>query len=183
MPPWNPVFGHLLFLRSKLAQYPPGVVLAVVIKDIYKEHFAHTEMFYLDLWPLVECPSLTVCNAAASTEVDKRLTTKPPLYKAQFDLESGGSQLLSSNGQAWKYCRGLLNPGFAQGYLVTRVKDVVDSVEIFCENLRKRAGEANMFPLEDVVSPLVLDAMMKQSKETWTGNANKATTLLHKPIE
>src|SRR5262245_4421670 len=118
MPPWNWLSGHLPFIRAYLTRYPSNVLMSLAVKDIYLENFTSTEMFYLDLWPLV-APMLVVCNAAASYEVNRKLNEKPGAYNIMFDPQSGGPSLLSTNGTEWKHWRGLLNPGFAPGYLMS----------------------------------------------------------------
>jgi sterigmatocystin biosynthesis cytochrome P450 monooxygenase len=161
MPPWSPIFGHLLFARWKLAWYPSDAIDFVVLKDIFKDHFQMEEMFYLDLWPVMARPLLVVCNAPASTEVDRKLTEKPAFYRAQFDAQSGGPQLLSSNGDLWKAWEKLMYPGFAQKFLLSRVVDVVDNVEIFCDKLKEKARDDQLVLLEELISPLVIDSLLK----------------------
>lgn len=162
MPPWNWATGHLTFLRAYVSRYPPNVLMSLAIKDIYREHFTSSEMFYLDLWPLVP-PTLYVCNAAASSEVNRKLNIKPGAYVTLFDPQSGGPSLLSTNGPEWKHWRGLLNPGFAPKYLKSRIGNIVVGVEIFSDLLRQRAESKKVFSLEDATMRLTLESIMKVS--------------------
>jgi len=53
MPPWNWLTGHLPFLRAHFSLYPPEVLVSLAMKDIYRENFITTEVFYLDSWLFV----------------------------------------------------------------------------------------------------------------------------------
>lgn len=136
--------------------------MSYAIKDMYREHFSSPEMFYLDLWPLVR-PTLVICNAAASYEVNRKLNAKPGAYITMFDPQSGGPSLLSTNGAEWKEWRGFLNPGFAPGYLMSRIAEVVDGVERFCAVLEEEAKKGEMFNLEDKTMRLTLETIMRIS--------------------
>jgi cytochrome P450 len=162
MPPWNWLTGHLPFLRAHFSRYPPDVLMSLAIKDIYREHFTSTEMFYLDPWPFV-APTLIVCNPEASYYVNRTLNIKPDVYVNQFDAQSGGPSLLSTNGPQWKIWRSLLSPGFAPGYLMGKVGEIVEGAETFSKILDRHAREKSIFRLEMATMRFTLDTIMKIS--------------------
>lgn len=112
---------------------------------------------------MVAAPILVVCNAAASYEVNRKLNAKPGAYITMFDPQSGGPSLLSTNGLVWKHWRGLLNPGFAPGYLMSRADEFVDVVEIFADIMERRAKNKELFRLEDSTMRLTLETIMRIS--------------------
>lgn len=54
---------------------------------------------------------------------------------------TGGPNLISMNGDEWKYWRSLFNPGFSTGAMLDNVPHVVDSVLVFRERLIARVGK------------------------------------------
>jgi hypothetical protein len=162
MLPWHWFSSHLFFLRSHFSRYPPDVLTSLAIKDIYLERFTSTEMFYLDPWPFM-APTLVVCNPEASCYVNRNLNVKPDIYVAQLDSQSGGPSLLSTNERQWKFWRGLLHPGFAPGYLMGRIGDIVDGAEIFAEVLDLHAKDETVFCLQHAGTRFASETIMKIS--------------------
>lgn len=160
MPPWNWLTGNLTFFRTELAKYPPNVLVSVVMKDIAQKYFADTEMFYLDLWPMLP-PTLWCGVAAASSEIDRQLTTKPNVYQGLFRPMCGGPSLLDTNGHEWKYWRGLMKPGFAPGYVMSKTHHFIDSGDVFREILEKKAKEGDIFQLEVIAMRFTLESIIK----------------------
>jgi hypothetical protein len=117
-------------------------------------------MFYLDLWPML--PSTLWCGvAAASTEVDRRLTTKPDVYQGFFQPMCGGPSLLDTNGYEWKYWRGLMRPGVAPGYVMSKAHHFIDSGDVFTEILERKAKEGNILQLEVIAMRFTLESIIK----------------------
>jgi cytochrome P450 len=162
MPPWSWLYGHLSFMRTTLKQYPPDILFSVVINDIYHKNFESSGLFYLDLWPFAR-PTLVVCNAASSLEVNRRLNTKPDEYKAIFSPQTNGPSLLNTNGKEWKVWRRSMNPGFAISNLMQAecVKNIIESIEVFCDILSNKARQGNVSPLEDSVSRCTLEVILR----------------------
>jgi len=160
MLPWNWLIGNLAFFRAELAKYPPNVLVSVVMKDIAQRYFADTEMFYIDLWPMLP-PTLWCGVAAASIEVDRQLTTKPDVYQGLFQPMCGGPSLLDTNGHEWKYWRGLMKPGFAPGYVMSKAHHFIDSGDVFIGILENKAKEGDIFQLEVIAMRFTLESIIK----------------------
>jgi cytochrome P450 len=130
------------------------------MKDIAQTYFSDTEMFYLDLWPML--PLTLWCGvAAASTEVDRRLTTKPDVYQGLFQPMCGGPSLLDTNDHDWKYWRGLMKPGFAPGFVMSKAHHFIRSGDVFSEVLEKKAKERDIFQLEIIAMRFTLESIIK----------------------
>ncbi|KAJ4304988.1 hypothetical protein N0V90_000516 [Kalmusia sp. IMI 367209] len=158
MPEWSWAFGHLPILQKYLSKYPSDTFINVLIIEMVRE-FPDAEMFYLDLWPFLK-PNICICNPEAAFHVTNKLNLpKPEMYRTMFDPMMGGPNILTANGKEWKYWRALFNPGFAPAYLIDQVPAIVDSVEVFCEQLGKKMGD--VFCFEEVGTRLTMDIIMK----------------------
>lgn len=158
MPEWSWIGGHLPALRRYLDLYPPDTFVNIIATRMAHD-LGNPDMFYLDLWPFL-APNLAVCCPEAATHVSNKLNLpKPAMYKTMFDPMNGGPSILTMNGKEWKNWRTLFNPGFAPAYLLEQIPTIVDSVEIYCDQLKRRAG--TIFRLEDVATRLTMEIIMK----------------------
>jgi cytochrome P450 len=158
MPEWSWICGHLLVLRHYLDSYPPDTFVNIIAAHMARD-LGNPDMFYLDLWPFL-APNLMVNSPEAATQVSNKLNLpKPPMYRAMFDPMNGGPSILTMNGKEWKHWRTLFNPGFAPGYLLEQVPAIVGSIEIYCDQLKQRAG--TVFRLEDVTTRMTMEVIMK----------------------
>lgn len=157
MPPFNWLFGHLLFLKSNVDCYPKDAVFNHVALDIARttEH----QTFYLDLWPFT-IPALVVGDPHAADQI-MRLTSirKPQNVFDAFLQMSGGPNLVTMPEVPWKRWRAIFNPGFSSGYMLEQVPKLVDPVNIFCEKLRQQARSGEMFQLEEATFRLTIDVI------------------------
>jgi len=158
MPEWSWAFGHLPILQKYLSKYPPDVFTNVLVIEMARE-FPDTEVFYLDLWPFLK-PNICICNPEVALQISNKLNLpKPDMYRTMLDPMMGGPNMLTTNGKEWKYWRTVFNPGFAPAYLIEQVPTIVDSVDVFCEQLKKKGGE--MFCFEELGTRLTMDIIMK----------------------
>lgn len=67
--------------------------------------------------------------------------------------------MLSLEGKEWRKWRGIFNPGFAQGHLMTLTGMIVDEAEVFCDILREHAEAKDVFRLEEVATRLTVDVI------------------------
>jgi cytochrome P450 len=65
--------------------------------------------------------------------------------------------IVSMSGPVWKKWRGLFNPGFAAGHILTLVPGIVDDSQIFANILAKHAENGDVFLLEEAATRLTVD--------------------------
>jgi cytochrome P450 len=158
MPEWSWIGGHLLVLRHYLDSYPPDTFVNIIATHMARD-LGNPDMFYLDLWPFL-APNLMVNSPEVATQVSNKLNLpKPPMYGAMFDPMNGGPSILTMNGKEWKHWRTLFNPGFASSYLLEQVPAIVGSIEIYCDQLKRRTG--TVFRLEDVTTRMTMEVIIK----------------------
>lgn len=63
------------------------------------------------------------------------------------------------HGETWKRWRALFSPGFNPAYLIGLAPHIADEVAVFCEQLRKKAREGEMFLLEPLTLRLTVDTI------------------------
>lgn len=73
----------------------------------------------------------------------------------------GGPNILTMNGEAWKYARSTFNPGFNHKYLLNQIPGIMDCIDVFRGILRDRADAQTVFPLEEILTRLTMDIITK----------------------
>jgi cytochrome P450 len=68
--------------------------------------------------------------------------------------------MISMNDAEWKKWRSIFNPGFSAGTMVDQVSTVVDSVQVFCDILRVKAGTGPVH-LDDLTTRLAMEVILK----------------------
>jgi cytochrome P450 len=160
MPPWNPFFGHILFLYQRVQRFPSLANVNLVFDDIGHD-FASDEMFLLDLWPIAD-PTLIVFNPEAAIQICQKLDLpKTKTNETMINPITGGITLLSMNSAEWKLWRGFFNPGFAPGVMMDHVPQIVDCAERFCGKLRSAAEEKGIVFLDDFMSRSTFEVICK----------------------
>ncbi|KAF2180348.1 cytochrome P450 [Zopfia rhizophila CBS 207.26] len=139
---WSWFTGHLLTLQKYVDQIPPDANVNLAMKDLARE-YAETEVFLMDFWPVYP-PLLMVYSPEAAIQV----STKYNLPKTDMHLRfikpiTGGPNVISMSDNEWKTWRSLFNPGFSTAVMMDNVPHIVDSVQVYCEILKEKAGKAN----------------------------------------
>ncbi|KAI1872994.1 hypothetical protein JX265_004629 [Neoarthrinium moseri] len=156
---WSWVTGHLLVLRKYVDGIPPDAAVAFAMRDLAQE-FAHTELFLVDFWPVYP-PLYTVFGPESISQICNKYNLPKTAVAAKFMKPiSGGPNLVSMNGNEWKYWRSLFNPGFATGAMLNNVPHIVDSILVFREKLVDRIGKG-MFSLDDFTTRLTTEIILK----------------------
>ncbi|KAI1760407.1 putative cytochrome P450 [Hypoxylon sp. FL1150] len=135
---WSWVTDHLLVLQRYVDKIPPDAAVAFAMRDL-SEEYADEEIFLVDFWPVY--PALfTVFGPNA--------------------IEKICNNLISMNGDEWKYWRSLFNPGFSTGAMLNNVPHIVDSVLVFREKLIEKIGKG-MFSLDEFTTKLTMEVILK----------------------
>ncbi|KAL8735163.1 MAG: hypothetical protein Q9166_001039 [cf. Caloplaca sp. 2 TL-2023] len=114
-------------------------------------------VFYIDLWP-VAAPMLIILDPAAAAQVTihNSLRKHPQIQDYVYPL-LGKKNLVTLEGKEWKMWRGIFNPGFASGHLMSLVAGMVSDTVRFTEILSDYAAKEKVFELEDAATRLTVD--------------------------
>lgn len=69
--------------------------------------------------------------------------------------------MLTMNGEPWKHARATFNPGFNHQYLLHQVPGIMDRIEHFCQILQERVDAHSVFPLEEILTRLTMEIIIK----------------------
>ena len=137
MPPYNPIFGHLLLANKILSKLPRDMHPKCLPGQIRREIPDVGPVFYLDMWPFT-LPILVVSSPSAAYQLtQERLSLKPEGVRKFLRPLTQNKDLLSLEGELWKYWRNVFNSGFSAGYLINLVPQITKEINIFCEVLRE----------------------------------------------
>ena len=114
-------------------------------------------LFYIDIWPYGS-PILvaTSPNTANQFTIAHSLPKFAALRKYMEPM-TGGMDLTTLEGQAWKSWRTIFQPGFSNSHIMTNVSQMIEDVLIFCEILRARAASSEVFQMDPLTINLSLD--------------------------
>jgi len=157
MPPHHPILGHLLIVGNIMSKLPSDVHGHVLPRQIAKAFPNLGPLFYIDTWPFG--PPMLV---ATSPDSANQITTAHSLPKFIALREymkpmTGGMDLTTLEGSAWKTWRNVFQPGFSSGHLMTKVPEMIEDILIFCENLRAHAASGEVFQMDPLTVNLNLD--------------------------
>lgn len=147
---WNWITGHLLVLQKYLDGIPPDAAVAFAMRDLCWE-VADTELCLIDFWPMYP-PLFTIFGPEATSQVCNKYNLPKPLVAAtSMRPVTGGRDIVSMNGDEWKYWRSLFNRGFSNGAVLNHVPHIVDSVLVFSKNLIEKVWK-EMFSLDQLTT-------------------------------
>ena len=161
MLPWSPFSGHIIALGNALSKLPPDIHGHWFPDALRRTNPDLPPLYYLDLWPF-QRQMLIV----GSPDACYQITQEHSLPKCESVGEYihplvGPKNLLTMEGQDWKYWRGIFNPGFNVGHLITLVPGIVEDTLTYCDILREHATKGDMFQLEEVTTKLTVDIIGK----------------------
>ncbi|PHH79136.1 hypothetical protein CDD82_2575 [Ophiocordyceps australis] len=156
---WSWFTGHLLVFQKYRDKIPPDATVTYALRDLSKE-FADTEVFLIDSWPVVKAFLMLTGTKASMQVCNEYNMPKSAIVARVMRPVTGGPDLVSMNGQEWKYWRRIFNPGFSSGAMLNNVPHVVDSVLVFREKLVEMVGKG-MFSLGDFTTRLTSEVILK----------------------
>lgn len=160
MPNWSWWIGHLLVLKDHLDRLPADANVYYAMQDLVSKQHADTEIFLMDLWPIFD-PVLMISSPEISVQVSNTYNLQKPDSQGKSFLPIiGGKSLITMSDQEWKAWRALFNPGFSATHMLSLVPSIVDSVEVFCDLLRKRVGK-DVFSLNNMTTRLTMEIITK----------------------
>ena len=161
MLPWSPLAGHVLALGDALSRLPSDIHGHWFPDALRRENPNLPPVYYLDMWPVQ--PQMLIVG---SPDACYQMTQEHSLPKSETLLQYmqslvGSKNLITMEGQDWKYWRGIFNPGFSVGHLMTLVPGIVEDTLTYCDILREHATKGDMFQLEEVTTKLTVDIIGK----------------------
>lgn len=156
---WSWVTGHLLVLQNYVDRIPPNASVVFAMRDLSQE-FADTEVFLMDFWPVYPALFTLFGPETINKICNKYNLPKTAVSSRTMKPVAGGPNLISMNGDEWKYWRSLFNPGFSTGAMLNNVPQIVDSVLVFRQKLVEKIG-IGMFSLDEFITKLTMEIILK----------------------
>ncbi|APA13955.1 hypothetical protein SS1G_11247 [Sclerotinia sclerotiorum 1980 UF-70] len=157
MPPHHWLLGHIPLSASIIGNLPP-YAHGVYIGDQIRQRYPHLDSaFYLDNWPLA-APILVVLKPDMMYQLTQaNQIPKDKGIRTFLKPLTGESDLVTLEGDAWKYWRAIFNPGFSASHVSTLVPGMIEEIKIFKSLLRKYAENGQMIYLEEASLNLTID--------------------------
>ncbi|ORY58823.1 cytochrome P450 [Pseudomassariella vexata] len=169
MPPFNPILGHLLAGKTASEELPPGAHSMHILNRMTAK-YGSTGAYYLDMFPVMT-PILTVSDPHMANQVMNHpfsSAEKPPALIDWFLPITGGPNLFTQNGDAWRHDHNLFMPFFSNSNLDAAFPFVVEQMAIYRDKLRALSKSGELFSLEpltlalmnDIIGRLVFNAQL-----------------------
>ncbi|KAL4808550.1 cytochrome P450 [Aspergillus unguis] len=164
---WSWITGHLLSLQKYVNRLPSDANILLAVHELTKD-YADTEVFLVDTWPASPAMYMIYDPDTAVQVSIKYNLPKPASFQNQLKPITGGPSMVSINDAEWKKWRSIFNPGFSTGNMLDHVSAVVDSVQVFCDVLRERAGEG-ILKLDDLTTRLTMEVILRVTLDMDSG--------------
>ncbi|CAG8960151.1 hypothetical protein HYFRA_00010630 [Hymenoscyphus fraxineus] len=166
MPPHHPILGHLKLIAEITTNLPPDIHPHILPHQISLLFPDLPPVFYLDTYPFGP-PLLIVASPEAAHQVT-HVHSLPKFHTLKEFMRpmTGGEDLVTMEGSEWKTWRGVFNPGFAGGYLMTLVPGMVRDVGVLCEVLGEEAKKGGVVRLDEVVMRCGFDVIWRVVVDT-----------------
>ncbi|MCJ1437488.1 hypothetical protein MMC27_006875 [Xylographa pallens] len=157
MPPHSFLFGHLKVVNDLLQRLPDDCHPHYYLEALRQDYPNLSDPLYIDLWPFGEPMLLVGTPNVASQFTQEHSLPKLEGLRLYVQPVAGDKNLLTMEGKEWKTWRGIYNPGFAAGHLMTLVPGIVEDALGFSATLKKYANLAGMFKLEELAARVTVD--------------------------
>jgi len=161
MPPHNPVFGHIFVLASVMSKLPKDAHPHYLPNQLQSTYPDLGPIFYLDAWPFITL-SLVIASPATLAQVTtEHVLPKFPAIKDFLYPLANGKDIVSMDGQEWRYWRNMFNPGFSASHLISLVPEIVEETTRFCDILKDRARKQDIIRMKFLTDNLAMDVIGK----------------------
>ena len=157
MPPHHPILGHLLIVGKIMSRLPGDVHGHVLPRQIKMAFPGLGPLFYIDTWPFG--PPMLVATSPDSANQITIIHSLPKFAALREYMKpmTGGMDLTTLEGRAWKTWRNIFQPGFSSSHLMTKVPQMVQDTLTFCEILRACAARGEILQMDPLTVNLNLD--------------------------
>lgn len=157
MPPFNWISGHILAIVPFMKKFLTDARIYQAVTEM--AFFLKEEAFYLDLWPFSE-PLLILTTPTMTCQLTQEFSSpKPSIIQKAFARLRGDRDLFTMSDIPSKQWRAILNPEFNPNHMLQQTPKIVDECRVFCEKMRSRALENQVFSLEEDTLRLALDVI------------------------
>jgi cytochrome P450 len=159
--PHSFLFGHLVVLakvaiKYKMPQEGHGQNVPLLLAREYPE-IMKAGIVYMDVWP-ISVPMVSVFHPdmmAQFTQDNNQL--KHPQMGFEFKPFTNNTDLVTTDGQAWKTGRAIFNPGFSSRNLLSLIPAFVEEAMVFRDHLKKFSEKGEVIKLVDFTTNLTVD--------------------------
>lgn len=159
MPPYHPIFGHLLVVRKLNSTLPAGSSIQYLPGLLRRAYPDIGPNFYMDIWPFGD-PVLFIGEPTSLHQITQEHSL--PKHSELRDILrplGNGLDIVTMEGRMWKRWRAIFNPGFNLNHLMTLTPVIVKETSIFCEILRELAQRQVMFQMKPLADKLTVDVI------------------------
>lgn len=118
-------------------------------------------IFYLDAWPFLTLTLVVTSPATLAQITTEHVLPKFAAIKDYMYPLANGMDIVSMNGQEWKYWRDVFNPGFSASHLMTLVPDIVKQTMVFLDILHDHVSKQDIFRMKNLTDNLTMDIIGK----------------------
>lgn len=157
MLPHSLLLGHLPFVTKLMGQLPKDAHAAYLPSEIQRTYPELGPNYYVDLMPFA--PSMLVIGSPEAHYQIAQEHSLPKLPNLRNFVRplTDGLDMLTMEGAEWKQWRGVFNPGFSHGHMMTLVPAIVKETQSFCRNLDKHVKSQDIFAMKSLTDYLTLD--------------------------
>ena len=161
MPPYHPIFGHLVFCYKIATKLPKDAHPNYLPDMIRREIPELGPVYYLDTWPFG--PQMLVVASTGSLHQVTQHNSLPKYHAMKTFLQpiTGGQDIVTMEGQMWKTWRNIFNPGFSASHLITFTPGIIEETGKFCSRLENYSRTQEVFRMKDLSDFLALDIIAK----------------------
>ncbi|KXJ87138.1 cytochrome P450 [Microdochium bolleyi] len=135
-PPHSFVFGHLKLLGEYMSSMPRGGYIQQALTQM-KIDYDLPEVFYLDMWPVVDSFICFTSPEAATYPTTANVWAIPPIVTKFFELTTGTSFIEATNGPLWKELLHRLAPALTPTTIKAYFPHIVAQACILRDDLAK----------------------------------------------
>ena len=157
MPPYSPVFGHLLFCNKIISKLPKDAHPQYLPDQIRRALPELGPVYYIDTWPFG--PVMLVVSTPSTLYQMTQEYSLPKYHALKSFLQpiAEGLDIVSMEGELWKTWRGIFNPGFSVNHLMSLISSLVEETKWFCENLKTLSEGQKIFRMKNLTDNLTMD--------------------------
>ena len=157
MPPYNPLFGHVLFCAKLMSKLPKDAHDQYLPDQIRRALPDLGPNFYVDTWPFGP-PILLLSTPSTLHQITQEHSLpKYHMVKKFLSPLTDGLDIVTMEGQMWKTWRGVYNPGFSLSHLMSQVPSIIEETKVLCEILQEHVQKNDIFKMKSLTDNITMD--------------------------